>query len=308
MDTETLDEKRNIARKLHALKETLDSSKFFDVYITFDGDTTKQYTEWIRCLKYDPIVIMDSVKRLLGSLHLKYVPEKKQRNSNFGLVFDYSHDGTTESYYLKANETNWVTNPDARELIVYLLLQRIGIGPSKYYFIPGDAKLETVIYIATLKVPGFTMAKDLDNPLEEVAAVELHLLAIILNLIDPNTSDYGLDIHGSLTIVDFSLTKTYKDSACAMYFKEHVRRQPALVNLDKCPGWKRVMIGKEAMKRWNLEKVIEQTEEDFLKIKEELNKEVEFLDRASCGIKDHLESIKWNVQKLISDWDEDSSQ
>ncbi|KAE9546232.1 hypothetical protein FO519_010556, partial [Halicephalobus sp. NKZ332] len=238
-----------IARKLRALKETLDSFKFFDVYDTFDKDTTKQYTEWMRCLNYDPAVIMESVKHFFGSRNVKYIPEKKPGGSNAGLIFDYSHDGTTESYYLKANEVNWGPNPDAQELIVYLLLQHIGIGPSKCCFIPNSAQSKSVVYIATLKVPGFTMAKELDNPLEEVAAVELHLLATILNLTDLNTENYGLDSHGSLTIVDFSLTKGSNTSSCAIHFKEHVRRQPALVNLDNCPGWKRVMIGKEAMKR-----------------------------------------------------------
>lgn len=56
------------------------------------------------------------------------------------------------------------------------------------------------------------MAKKLDNPLEEAAAVELHLLAIIFNLTDLNTKYFGLNSSGSLSIVDFSLTKATKVS------------------------------------------------------------------------------------------------
>lgn len=54
------------------------------------------------------------------------------------------------------------------------------------------------------------MAKDLPAPMDETTAVELHLLAVLLNLTDLNTENFGLNSGGSLCIVDFSLTKTYK--------------------------------------------------------------------------------------------------
>ena len=151
------------------------------------------------------------------------------------------------------------------------------------------------------------MAKDLRDPLDEAMAVELHLLAIILHLTDLNTRNFGLNSHGSLAIVDFSLTKNYKEASCVRHFKEQVRRQPCLDNLNNCPASRRVKIGKEAMKRWDFDTVIKQTEEEFLKIKKDLREEVAFLDLESDAITEYLESVKWNVQKLISEWDNDSS-
>jgi len=305
--TNDSNDKQDIAKKVRTLKETLDSSKFFEVYDRLYTGTREQYTELMRCLNNDHTVIMESVRHFLGANHVKYLPGMKPGGSNAGFMFDFTCDGTTENYYLKTNETNWGANPDARELIVYLLLQHIGVGPSKCYFIPNVAQSKSVVYIATLKVPGFTMAKDLPNPLDEAMAVELHLLAIILHLTDLNTENYGLDSHGSLAIVDFSLTKNYKEALCVRHFKEHVRRQPCLDNLNNCPASRRVKIGKEAMKRWDFDTIIKAAEDDFLKIKENLNDEVAFLDRASGAIKDYLEAVKWNIQTLISEWDNDSS-
>lgn len=146
------EDKRDIARKVRAQKETFDSAKFFESYHKLFTDWRDFYAELMRCLNYDSSVIMDSVKRYFGSRNVKYLPEKKQGGSNAGLIFNYNHDATTETFYLKANETNWGVNPDARELVVYLLLQRIGVGPSKCYFIPNAAESKSVVYIATLKV------------------------------------------------------------------------------------------------------------------------------------------------------------
>jgi len=304
------EDKRDIARRVRVLKETFDSAKFFDVYDELYTDTREVYAELMRCLNYDPTVIMDSVKLYLGARNVKYLPEKNPGGSNAGLIFEYKHDNTTETFYLKANETNWGANPDARELIVYMLLQRIGVGPSKCSFIPSAALAQSrsVVYIATSKVPEFTMAKDLPNPMDETPAVELHLMAILLNLTDLNTENFGLKSNGSLCIVDFSLTKIYKDSSCASHFKEHVRRQPILANLNNCPGSRRVEIAKKSIKRWNLDSAINETEQDFLHVKTELKEEVAFLDRATGAIRDYLESIKWNLEKLTNEWGEEISQ
>ena len=115
-------------------------------------DVREQYIELVDCLNDDLTVMMKSVSLFVGSLYVKFVPENKSGGSNTNLIFDYNYNGTTETYYLKANETNWVTNPDAREVIAYLLLQHIGVGPSKCHFIPSVAQLQSVVYIATLKV------------------------------------------------------------------------------------------------------------------------------------------------------------
>lgn len=72
-----------------------------------------------------------------------------------------------------------------------------------------------------------------------------------------------------------------------MRFKENVRQQPVRVNVDNCPGWKRVKIGKETMKRRNFDTAINQAEQDFLNVKIELKEEVAFLDQATGAINEY---------------------
>lgn len=54
------------------------------------------------------------------------------------------------------------------------------------------------------------MAKDLEVPMDETTAVQLHLLAILLNLTDLNDENFGLNSRGSLFIVDCSINQTYR--------------------------------------------------------------------------------------------------
>lgn len=106
----------------------------------------------MRCLNYDPDVMMDSVKQYLGARNVRLVNEKKPGGSNPGLIFDLNDFGIMKRFFLKSNEISWGLNPDARELIGYLLLQHIGIGPPECYFIPNVARSKSVVYIATLEV------------------------------------------------------------------------------------------------------------------------------------------------------------
>lgn len=62
------------------------------------------------------------------------------------------------------------------------------------------------------------------------------------------------------------------------------------------------------MNRWNLDSAIVQVEQDFLQVKIELREDVSFLDRATGAIKEYLESVKWNVQKLSEEGVEEKLQ
>uniref|UniRef100_A0A1I7WBG1 PI3K/PI4K domain-containing protein n=1 Tax=Heterorhabditis bacteriophora TaxID=37862 RepID=A0A1I7WBG1_HETBA len=247
----------------------------------------RHYAELMHCLNYDQSVIMDSVKLYLGARNVKYVPEKKPGGSNAGLIFDYSHDGTKETFYLKANEVNWSVNPDARELIVYLLLKHIGVGPSKCYFIP------IICFVIIVFENNLKMNYDLDliTPMDETIAVELHLLAILLNLTDLNTENFGLNSNGSLSIVDFSLTKAYKvkKNYLLVYLFIHLLIQQNQFYfyfriLHVRVASKSIYVGSRFSKIWI----------------------IWFLDRATGAIKEYLESVKWNIQKLTNEWDEES--
>jgi hypothetical protein len=106
----------------------------------------------MRSLNYDPAIIFQSVEYYLGSVNVVQAKEKKPCGSNPGLLFDYTQGDLTERYFLKANEVTWGANPDAREIICYLLLKHISVGPAKCLFIPSNNQTTTVVYIATLKV------------------------------------------------------------------------------------------------------------------------------------------------------------
>jgi hypothetical protein len=78
---------------------------------------------------------------------------------------------------------------------------------------------------------------------------------------------------------------------------------PGLENQKECPAERRVEIGKQAVKDWNLLESIDQAKQDFNDVKEKLKAHVTFIDRASDSIAQYLDGVKSNLKQFADDWE-----
>lgn len=136
---------------VYGLKKGLDASNYFDAYFNHYVETIDKYRAFVSCLNYTPEIIMASVESYFGSANVRYAG-KKTVGSNPGLKFKLTRDGETTMYFLKANSTIEGTHPDVREIILYLFLRNLGVGPATCYFIPNITESMNVVYIATREV------------------------------------------------------------------------------------------------------------------------------------------------------------
>uniref|UniRef100_A0A914D8S8 Uncharacterized protein n=1 Tax=Acrobeloides nanus TaxID=290746 RepID=A0A914D8S8_9BILA len=104
-----------------------------------------------------------------------------------------------------------------------------------------------------------------------------------------------------LTIVDFSLTKAYKETQCVNFFKTQDRQQPVLRKLKDTTSEKRTEFAKEALRRWKLEENISLVKKEFDELKINLKDFVIFLERASAAVYEYLDAVQWNVEQFSID-------
>lgn len=145
-------QRRQDAALAFGIHQTLTKTNFFVLYIHLYLEISPKYQELVRCLDYDPGIILESIQKYFGTKNVTYLGPKTE-GSNSGLRFKLTRDnGEDETYYVKVNERTWDKNPDPREMMAYLILKWIGLGPPKCFFVPVFTGSMSVVYIVTLEV------------------------------------------------------------------------------------------------------------------------------------------------------------
>ncbi|KAI6188313.1 hypothetical protein M3Y98_00341400 [Aphelenchoides besseyi] len=191
------------------------------------------------------------------------------------------------NYYLKSHLGLSSKTPsahqavDLRELLIYKLLQLLGIGPV-VHFLPNAHMSCFGLYIATEEVPGFRTARDVRMPTYE--SYKLDILREIFYLIDlrSNNNNYGLNENDKLCIVDFQIGN-HARSIKRSYFKSN----------------ERIELYKTCMRDWRLSDAVKNADEQISLQKKRL-KERSIFARASENYDDYLQKISDNIQ-LVSE-------
>ncbi|KAI6181663.1 hypothetical protein M3Y98_00853100 [Aphelenchoides besseyi] len=190
------------------------------------------------------------------------------------------------NYYLKSHLGLSPKTPsghqavDLRELLIYKLLQLLGIGPV-VHFLPNAHMSCFGLYIATEEVPGFRTARDVRMPTYE--SYKLDILREIFYLIDlrSNNTNYGLNENDKLCIVDFQIGN-HARSIKRSYLKSN----------------ERIELYKTCMRDWRLPDAVKNADEQIVRQKE-LLKDHSISAKATENYDDYLQKISDNIQ-LVS--------
>ncbi|KAI6186417.1 hypothetical protein M3Y98_00130500 [Aphelenchoides besseyi] len=191
------------------------------------------------------------------------------------------------NYYLKSHWGLSSKTPsahqsvDLRELLIYKLLQLLGIGPV-VHFLPNAHMSCFGLYIATEEVPGFRTARDVRIPTYE--SYKLDILREIFYLIDlrSNNTNYGLNENDKLCIVDFQIGN-HARSIKRSYLKSN----------------ERIELYKTCMRDWRLPDAVKNADEQIVRQKELLKKH-SISAKATKNYKDYRQKILENIQ-LVSE-------
>ena len=210
------------------LKETL-ANEIFDLFIRhrkwimespekYDYYNTcyAVFKEWLE-RNYD--VLHNATKQFILSNfnNVKDVSCFNKKNGNqMGTICHVTYtDDTIKKYYIKTHQfgpTESVSksrkHPDVKELLVYKILENIGLGPKVYFFWPVDISTKT-LYIATEEVdikfykPEYKVSF---TSQEKTELIKLDLISRILCITDSttNSGNFGYDVaNNKAYIIDF---------------------------------------------------------------------------------------------------------
>ncbi|KAI6199605.1 hypothetical protein M3Y96_00644800 [Aphelenchoides besseyi] len=194
------------------------------------------------------------------------------------------------NYYLKSHLGLSSKTPsghqavDLRELLIYKLLQLLGIGPV-VHFLPNVHMSCFGLYIATEEVPGFRKAGDVRMPTYE--SYKLDILCGIFYLIDlrSNKTNYGLSENDKLCIVDLQIGNH------ARSIKSSLRSY--LTSND------RIEFYKTCMRDWRLPDAVNNADEQ-ISLQKQLLKERSISAKATKNYDDYRQKISDNIQ-LVSE-------
>ena len=147
-----------------------------------------------------------------GLFDIKFSPKKSGVQTGF--TCDVDNGTQTARYYIKTHQYGPTEDnpksmkaPDTKELFVYKLLNRIGIGPQVHFIIPSQGTNKT-IYIATKDCHLVLLSNLTKDTANNNALLQLDLISRILCLRDcaTNSSNCG-QVGEAAMIVDFRIEK-----------------------------------------------------------------------------------------------------
>ncbi|KAI6181561.1 hypothetical protein M3Y98_00842200 [Aphelenchoides besseyi] len=186
-------------RRFHS--RFLEFNENYASYLDTDDDQLKKAAEFYFSLLFKDDPQNPSIQTVFNS--------KPNSGAQGGLICLVKRsEEILGNYYLKSHLGLSSKTPsahqavDLRELLIYKLLQLLGIGPV-VHFLPNAHMSCFGLYIATEEVPGFRTARDVRMPAYE--SYKLDILREIFYLIDlrSNNTNYGLNENDKLCIVDF---------------------------------------------------------------------------------------------------------
>ncbi|KAI6188675.1 hypothetical protein M3Y98_00379700 [Aphelenchoides besseyi] len=274
----------------------LNESDFFSAYTSFHSRFREFNENYASYLDTDD----DQLKKAAEfyfALFFKDDPQNPLIRTVFSSKFDLGSQGglicsvkrseeILGNYYLKSHLGLSSKTPsghqavDLRELLIYKLLQLLGIGPV-VHFLPNVHMSCFGLYIATEEVPGFRRADKVVMPTYE--SYKLDILREIFYLIDlrSNNSNYGLNKDDKLCIVDFQIGNHARSikSSLRSYLKSN----------------ERIELYKTCMRDWRLLDMVQSADEQ-ISLQKQLLKERSIFARASDDYKDYRQKISENIQ------------
>lgn len=142
------------------------------------------------------------------------------------------------------------------------------------------------------------MLKDLTEDLGKEAAVQLHLLWIIFALTDMNQENIGLNGDGNLALVGVSFSGLRYSSCREMFETDKTTNHSRLSQLGECSPSERIELGRNAMKKWDLEDNIELAKKNFDEVKQKLGEKVTYWNRTDSVLDKYMKNVDFHIQRL----------
>ncbi|CAI4220902.1 unnamed protein product [Auanema sp. JU1783] len=286
--------KKQVLEASHVLQR-LFTEGFFSSYAGFAIRRIKfiqEFSEYID--DYDEFIRI-AVERYFSALFEKNpanpilsfnYSEKSIVGIQAGFICNVSCGGTLQRFYVKGHSAmSSHQNVDMREIFMYLLLAQIGVGPS-VHIIPNIHTSVIGVNIATLEVVNFKPSHTTKLTLK--AELMLDMIKRLFNVSDLHCDNYGLDINGNLSIVDFRISGSSFDPKNRNVWRNY-KQQP-----------EKLKIIREILKGWNLSKAIHDADDLFNDTKEFLkNRNISCM--ASQRYARYFDSINQNVADCIHD-------
>ena len=260
-------------------------------------------------------MIQTAVDRYFLARHCKAGLDEKNFNITFstknsgiqtGFTCDVDDGNQTTRFYIKTHQYGPTDDnpksrepPDAKELFIYQILHRIGIGPEVHFIVPRHGTNMT-IYIAT-KDCGLTLLSKLTRETANTKAlVQLDLISRILCLRDcaTNSSNCG-QVKDKPMIVDFRIDNQRG------YVKPDLLEKFYQGNGEfNYLGWMREAVGipqeeklrilKESVQAWNLLENIDIAMSEI----EKLIQEIAATLRVNSDLDQYIRDIKETIKIL----------
>lgn len=218
----------------------LKRSQFFAAYPCYEKWRSKNHGLATTCLNSDLVSIENAALQYFQIKHAKRegaVPNRdfsfevfpKEGGTRSGIRCTVKMHGDAEpsSYNFKSHHfgtSSWTVGsgkgPDVRELLIYKLLELIGVGPIIDYALPWTESV-TALYIVSSWRNDFKRLDQIHPPhlLELSTLVEIHLLQILLHLSDLKEDNVGQwgngnlihDTESNTAMVDFFVSRVVKE-------------------------------------------------------------------------------------------------
>jgi hypothetical protein len=205
---------------------------------------------------------------------------KVQSNAMVSRYFVKTHQfGRT-----KSNPQN-IKAPDVKELLIYIALHRIGLGPEPHFIVPSHGTKRT-LYIATKEVPITLLSSLNEENANPRALIELDLISRILCLRDTTTnpSNCGQLSTGPM-IIDFriekqsygyekpNLLKEFLGGNTEFGYESNSLMGKAVFNT---PHEEKIRLMRDAIRRWALLQKLEECKIEMEKFLERYSRLIEF--------------------------------
>ncbi|CAI2340603.1 unnamed protein product [Caenorhabditis sp. 36 PRJEB53466] len=179
----------------------LTSADFFTSYPRFGPKLRsfkKYFSKFLGDNAENPTVVVNCEEKTRGGIQGGVIANVSSEGNVLGRFYVKVHIGLAVYPYKQ--------NADLREIFAYKLLELIKLAP-KVHFVPNVHYSMLGLYISTEEVIGFRQADEVDMSDDQMS--ERELIRRILVLKDLHSANYGVDVNGKLSIIDFKVGDNY---------------------------------------------------------------------------------------------------
>uniref|UniRef100_A0A1I7TIC9 PI3K/PI4K domain-containing protein n=1 Tax=Caenorhabditis tropicalis TaxID=1561998 RepID=A0A1I7TIC9_9PELO len=296
--------------------KVLDDSKFFIVYAGLIGNLfTIQKTLYERYDKKSETIkntIETFFEELLMGKKPKFSFDKKTEGTRTGIICTIEHQDTVKRYYVKTHhDAGRSVNAlqeglDIRELFVYRLLERLGVGAT-IQFPTSTVGSKCFMYIAGLQIPNFKTLDEVEREEDDYAhyvhpAIQMLTLFAVLSIGDRHSKNVGVGNDKSPFIIDFCMNNL-EVRDLDRDFVLRIRHSNKINNLiDEYSFKECVDIAVDFLKKIGFEKKTDEAVQYFIendkKAFEENN--LHFSQDITDDLKQYIQVVKQNLNKFFA--------